>query len=182
MGASSCIKGLGCLAVDIHNVNFLSSPCLHIRRGEIPWKIGFLFRNVKRATGKSTALSTPKTRDYTWVVGTVLNQSVYVCFPFPAQCWNQAGMAVLEREHSQRAPWGGVDALLFSPNSVPTQIPPQTGSTSNDIISDRYTGNPHFYLTQKDHTAPLSMIHLGNDERWAKLKVCNYIGPIKIFS
>lgn len=92
MGDFSFIERLGCIAVDIHNISFLSNPCLHdFRHGEILCKSNFLFRNVKRATGKSTDLSTPKVSNYTWILETILNQrkihavpppqpiSVYVC-------------------------------------------------------------------------------------------------------
>lgn len=47
-------------------------------------------------------------------------------------------MAVLEREHAQGAPRRGVDALLFSPKSVPTQVSPLIGPASSATISAIY--------------------------------------------
>lgn len=55
-------------------------------------------------------------------------------------------MAVLEREHSQGATLRGVDALLFSPKSVPTQVSPQRGPTSRKTICGIYASSLHFYL------------------------------------
>lgn len=85
-------------------------------------------------------------------------------------------MAVLEREHSQGANWKGVDALLFSPKSVPTQVSPQIGPSRT--ICGMYASNLHFYLLLKDHMAHLSVINFDNDEAREKFQVCNYIGPI----
>lgn len=69
-------------------------------------------------------------------------------------------MAVLEREHSQGAT-SSVDALLFSPKSVPTQVSPHIGSPSSATICNVHASSLRFYLTIcKDHVAHLSIINL----------------------
>lgn len=63
---------------------------------------------------------------------------VWSRFRFPVSFWSQADMAVLEREHSQGSTWRGVDALLFSPKSVPTQVSRQIGPAPIELSISTY--------------------------------------------
>lgn len=63
-------------------------------------------------------------------------------------------MVVLERELTQGATWRGVDALLFSPKSVPTKVSPQILSQIQGIVVQYICQQPLFFTLCLCHIFP----------------------------
>jgi hypothetical protein len=126
------------VSYQIHKIQVSPDPQLDgIRHGEITWKSNFIFRYVNVPRVKSTDPPTYKFTNYTRILGVTLNQrkichaaSTAHCFLhlfFYSLCSSEARQ-IRQYWKGNVLSWRHVDALLFSPKSVPTQVFPQIGS------------------------------------------------------